>query len=151
MAANNGPYQYAAGQNYQGKKVFSEGVIVGGKLTTTNGLAAGGNVPTIALLPGAGTVGSITQQNGYDQAGNFILTAGTASIVGGSLCSVTFGQPLTQTPVSVVVTAGYTTGTVSAGGVGAVSVSKTGFVIQGSAPGSAAAYLVSYQVIRSPF
>jgi len=116
-------------------------------VTTYGGIAAAGNVPTVAILAGAGTVGSITAQNGYDQAGNFVLNAGTATIVGGSLCSVTFGQPLTATPSAVVVGAGYTAGTVSFA-VGAVSVSKTGFVVQGGAPTSGAAYLISYQVIK---
>ena len=45
------------------------------------------------------------------------------------------------------VTAGYTAGTVSFA-VGAVSVTKTGFVIQGPTPVSGAAYLLSYQVIK---
>ena len=82
-------------------------------------------------------------------AGNFILTAGTASIFGGSLCSVTFGQPLTAAPVAVQVNAGFTSGTLSFG-VGAVSLSKTGFVIQGAVASSGAAYLISYTVIKSP-
>jgi hypothetical protein len=150
MAANNGPYQVYPGQNFEGAKVETAQQIFGKKVITTGGLAAGGNVPTIAILSGAGTVGTITQQNGYDQAGNFILTAGSASIFGGSLASVTFGSPLSATPVAVNVSAGYTSGTTSLA-VGAVSVSKTGFVIQGGAPASAAAYLMSYQVIKSPF
>jgi hypothetical protein len=60
---------------------------------------------------------------------------------------VTFASQLTAQPSAVVVTAGYTTGTVSLG-VGAVSVTKSGFVVQGGVPSSAAAYLISYQVIR---
>ena len=148
MAAT--PYQVFPGQAVVGKKVVDVAEIHTVKLTTTDGLAAGGNVPTVAILAGAGTVGSITGQAGYDQAGSFILTAGTATINGGSLASVTFGQPLSAAPVSVVVNAGYTAGTFSLG-VGAVSVSKTGFVVQGGAPTSGAAYLISYQVIRSPF
>lgn len=148
--ANNTSFQVTPGQNYQGKQVETPPVIFAKKITTCSGVAMGGNVPTVAILAGAGTVGSITSQNGYDDAGNFILNAGTASILGGSLCSVTFGSTFSSTPSSVIVTAGYTAGTTSLG-VGAVSVSKTGFVVQGSAPGSAAAYLISYQVIRSPF
>lgn len=148
--ANNTSFTVVPGQNYQGKVVETAPVVYGKKVTACGGIAVGGNVPTVAILSGAGTVGSITQQNGYDDAGNFILTAGSATIYGGSLCSVTFGSPFSSTPSAVVVNAGYTTGTVSLG-VGAVSVSKTGFVVQGGAPGSAAAYLISYQVIRSPF
>ena len=149
MAANNTSFQVVPGQNYQGKQVETAPVVYSKKVTACGGIAVGGNVPTIAILSGAGTVGSITQQNGYDTAGNFILNAGTASIYGGSLASVTFGQPLAVAPVSVVVNAGYTAGTFSLG-VGAVSVSKTGFVVQGGAPQSGAAYLISYQVIKSP-
>ena len=150
MAANNAAFTPSAGQAFIGSDLKTDQQIFAQRIIAAGGIAAGGNVPTVALLPGAGTVGTVTQQNGYDMAGNFILTAGTASINGGSLCSVTFGQPFSVAPSSVIVTAGYTTGTVSLG-VGAVSVSKTGFVVQGAAPGSAAAYLISYQVIRSPF
>jgi hypothetical protein len=149
VTANNASFTPTAGQAYLGAKVSSDPQIFAAKITAAGGLAAGGNVPTVAILGGAGTVGSITQQNGYDMAGNFILTAGTASINGGSLCSVTFGQPLAAAPVAVQVNAGYTAGTFSLG-VGAVSVSKTGFVVQGAAPVSGAAYLISYTVIRSP-
>ena len=150
MAANNTSYTVVPGQNYQGKQVETAPVVYSKKVTACGGFAVGGNVPTVAILSGAGTVGSITQQNGYDDAGNFILNAGTASIAGGSLCSVTFGSPFASTPSAVVVNAGYTAGTFSLG-VGAVSVAKTGFVVQGAAPASGAAYLISYQVIRSPF
>lgn len=135
------------GQAVIGQKVEPAPESFAQTITTYGGIAAAGNVPTVAILAGAGTVGSITAQNGYDQAGNFVLTAGTATINGGSLCSVTFGQPLTATPSAVIVNAGYTAGTFSLG-VGAVSVSKTGFVVQGGAPTSGAAYLISYQVIR---
>ena len=106
-------------------------------------------MPTVAILGGAGTVGSITAQGGYDMAGSFVLNAGTASINGGSLASVTFGQPLSIAPAAVIVDAGYTAGTFGLA-VGAVSVTKSGFVVQGPAPVSAAAYLISYMVIRSP-
>jgi hypothetical protein len=150
MAASNGPYQVFQGQSLVGSEVNQNKVVFGKKITTTDGIAVGGNVPTVAILAGAGTVGSITSQNGYDQAGNFVLNAGTASIAGGSLASVTFGEPLSATPVAVNVNAGYTSGTFGLT-VGAVSVSKTGFVIQGAAPVSGAAYLISYQVLRSPF
>lgn len=149
MAANNGPFVPVPGQAFIGSKVSADPQVFAARATFAAGIAAGGNVPTLAILGGAGTVGSITAQNGYDMAGNFVLTAGTASINGGSLCSVTFGQPLTSTPVAVHVNAGYTAGTFSLG-VGAVSVSKTGFVIQGAAPVSGAAYLMSYLVIKSP-
>lgn len=150
MAANNTSFTVTPGQAFLGSDVTANPVIHAKKVTTTRGLAAGGNVPTVAILSGSGTVGSITQQNGYDQAGNFILTAGTASIFGGSLASVTFGTPLAASPVSVNVNAGIVTGTVSLG-VGAVSYTKSGFVIQGAAPASGTAYLISYQVIQSPF
>ena len=143
------PFTVQQGQNFQGKQVEDAPVVYGQKITTTDGIAAGGYAPTVAILAGAGTVGSITGQGGYDQAGSFILTAGTASINGGSLASVTFGKPLAVAPLAVNVNAGYTAGTFSLG-VGAVSVSKTGFVVQGGAPQSGAAYLISYQVIKSP-
>lgn len=135
------------GQAAEGSKAEFSPMAFAAPVTTYQGITAAGNVPVVAILAGAGTVGSVTAQNGYDQAGNFVLTAGTATITGGSLASVTFGQPLTAPPSSVIVTAGYTSGTVSLA-VGAVSVTKTGFVIQGGAPASAAAYLISYQVIR---
>ena len=150
MAANNAAFTPSAGQAFIGSDLKIAQQIFAQRIIAAGGIAAGGNVPTVALLPGAGTVGTVTQQNGYDMAGNFILTAGTASILGGSLCSVTFGSPQTQAPASVIVNAGYTSGTISLG-VGAVSLSKTGFVIAGAAPASGAAYLMSYQVIRSPF
>ena len=149
MAANNAAFTPSAGQAFIGSDLKTDQQIFTQRAIFAGGIAAGGNVPTLALLSGAGTVGTLTQQNGYDMAGNFILTAGTASINGGSLCSVTFGQPLTSTPVAVQVNAGYTAGTFSLG-VGAVSVSKTGFVVQGGAPTSGAAYLISYTVIKSP-
>ena len=106
MAANNVSFQVTPGQNFQGDKVFGNPVIAAKHIVAGTGLAVGGNVPTIAILSGAGTVGSITQQNGYDTAGNFILNAGTASIYGGSLASVTFGTPLDVTPSSVICSAG---------------------------------------------
>ena len=143
------PFTFQQGQNFQGKRVQASPEIFGNKITTTAGIAAGGYPPTVAILAGAGTVGSITSQVGYDQAGSFILTAGTASINGGSLASVTFGQPLSIAPSAVIVDAGYTAGTFGLA-VGAVSVTKSGFVVQGPAPVSAAAYLISYMVIRSP-
>lgn len=148
MAAT--PLTYIPGQNVPGQKVFNEPVSAIKKIIAYSGIAAAGNVPTVAILGGSGTVGSITSQTGYDMAGNFILTAGTATIVGGSLASVTFGSPLSAAPVAVQVNAGYTAGTFSFG-VGAVSITKNGFVVQGGAPVSGAAYLISYQVIKSPF
>lgn len=147
MAAT--PFTVTQGQLYPGSDLKLNQQVYGGKIIAAGGLAAGGNVPTVAILGGAGTVGSITAQGGYDMAGSFVLNAGTASINGGSLASVTFGQPLSIAPAAVIVDAGYTAGTFGLA-VGAVSVSKTGFVVQGPAPVSAAAYLISYMVIRSP-
>jgi len=138
---------YIPGQALIGQHSEPLPTAFGGQITTYNGIAAAGNVPTVALLPGAGTVGSVTAQIGYDQAGSFVLNAGTASIAGGSLCSVTFGQPLAAAPSAVVVDAGYTAGTV-AFGCGAVSVTGKGVVVQGGAPASGASYLISYMVIR---
>ncbi len=151
MAVNNVAFIPVPGQVYQGAHVFpSPGNTIFAKpAVLAGGLAAGGNIPTVSILSGAGTVGSITQVNGYDMAGNFILTSGSASIFGGSLAAVTFGQPLDVAPVSVVVDAGITSGTVSFS-VGPVSISKTGFVVQGPAPVSATAYLISYFVVKSP-
>lgn len=120
-----------------------------GRTTACRGLVIGGNVPTVAILSGAGTVGAISAVTGYDQAASFTLTAGTASLFGGSLASVTFGQPLNAAPAAVIVQAGITAGTISFA-VAPVSVSKTGFVVQGGAPVSGQAYVINYMVLLSP-
>ena len=143
------PYQFQQGQLYEGAKVFSAKVIYGKKVVCTNGIGAAGAVPSVSLTSNAGSAATVTSQAGYDMAGSFVLNAGTASINGGSLASVTFGQPLSIAPSAVIVDAGYTAGTFGLA-VGAVSVTKSGFVVQGPAPVSAAAYLISYMVIRSP-
>lgn len=138
------------GQEFPATRVQAAPFITSSKYIAAGGLAMGGNIPTIAILSGAGTVGSITNVSGYDQACTFNLLAGTASIFGGSLVSVTFGQPLAASPIAVVVDAAYPSGTVSFG-CGAVSISKTGFVIAGGAPNSGQTVTVSYFVVRSPF
>lgn len=147
---SNGAYTPFPGQALLGSRVEPDPLVTTRKHTATGGLAVGGNVPTIAILSGAGTVGAISAATGYDQAGQFTLTAGTASIFGGSLASVTFGQPLAASPAAVIVDAAITSGTVSFS-IGAVSVSKTGFVIQGGAPTSGQAYVINYMVLQGPF
>lgn len=137
------------GQLVPQSKVFPDPVVFAAKAVALGGLGVGGNCPTVTILPGAGTVGAISAVTGWDQAGQFTLTAGTASLAGGSLASVTFGSPLSSSPAAVVVTAGLTSGTVSFT-VGAVSVSKTGFVVQGGAPVSGQAYVINYMVLRGP-
>jgi len=147
MAATS--YTYTPGSNLPGVKVTAAPSLFAQRVTLTGGLAAGGYVPTVAILAGAGTVGSISGQAGYDMAGNFVLTAGTAALNGGSLASVTFGQQLDVAPVAVQVNAAYTTGSTGLA-VGAASLTKSGFTVTGPAPASGAAYLISYLVIRSP-
>lgn len=144
MPASNA---YQPGQVYLGSKLNAEPQVFAASVTTLAGVKAGGNVPSVAILRGSGTVGSITGQTGFDQAGSFVLNAGTATIVGGSLASVTFGTPLAAAPSAVIVNAGITAGTVSFA-VAPVSVTNKGFVVQGGAPTSGTAYLISYQVIQ---
>jgi hypothetical protein len=137
------------GQAYIGQHLENAPWVFASSMTTLAGIAAGGSTPKItALAPGAGTGASITSQVGYDQAGSFILTAGTGP-TGGSAISVAFGTPLGAAPSSVQVTAGNS----SAGGVasitvGAISATKSGFTIFASAGTLSAAYVISYQVIR---
>lgn len=152
MAASNGPYQVYPGQSFVGSQVFGAKGIFAKKVITTDGLAAGGAVPTVAALTAAGTGGAISAQAGYDQAGSFVLTAGT-SPAAGSVASVTFGEALSAAPVSVVVTSGNQSAGGAAGiSAGVVSVSKTGFTVFANTAGTlSGAYLINYQVIRSPF
>lgn len=147
-ASSSIPYVPAAGQAILGSDNRQQPQVLG-RVTACKGLVVGGNVPTVAILAGAGTVGSISNVTGWDQAASFTLTAGTASLNGGSLASVTFGQPLQASPAAVIVQAGLTSGTISFG-VAPVSVSKTGFVVQGGAPVSGQAYVINYMVLLGP-
>ena len=137
-----------------GSKVETAPMIFTRTATTQAGIAAQGSKPTIAVLSGAGTAATaaaVSGQVGVDQAGSFILTAGgtSAAPAGGSLCSVTFGTPLSAAPVSVTVAAG-NIWTSTGLAVGAVAISKSGFNIAGAAPAGTATYQISYQVIKAP-
>lgn len=153
MAAANGPFQVYPGQSFVGKEVLGAPVITAKKLTTAGGIAAGGNTPTITLTSNAGLASTVTSQNGYDQGGNFVYTAGTNATVAGTIITVVFGEALSATPVSVVVSSANTTaGATTNLDVGALAMSKTGFSIY--AAGSAITsdtYLVQYSVLKSPY
>lgn len=153
MANNNVAYIVSPGQLYQGAHVYPApgSVIFAKRVVAAGGLTAGGNIPTVAALAGSGTGASVSQVNGYDMAGNFTLTtAGTGSVAGGSLASVTFGQPLDVAPVAVYVSAGPPSGATGLP-VAAVTLSKTGFTIQGTGPGTASSpYLFNWLVVKSP-
>ena len=144
-----GPYTIAPGQVAVGAKVESAPLITTGKMTAAAGFAIGGNIPTVTIGAGAGTVGAISAVTGYDQAGSFTLTAGTANIQAGTLATVTFGQPLTVAPLAALVNMYAPAGTLGIA-VGAFGLSKTGFSIGGQVPVSGAAYTVTWFVVRSP-
>lgn len=117
---------------------------------TFQAIAGTGPAPSVAVGAGAGTGASVASRVGHDLGGSFVLNAGTTP-AGGVLATVTFGTTLAAAPVSVVVTAGNTTGAATTDiSVGAISLTTTGFTIQGSAPAaSPATYLISYQVVAS--
>ena len=146
------PYQVLVGQNYEGSKVQGVKEIFAKKAVFCGGIGAAGNVPTVALTSNAGTLATITSQLGYDMAGSFVLTAGTASTAAGTVATVVFGDPAAATPVSVVMSAANTTaGATTNLTVGALAVSKTGFsVYAAGAPVVNDTYLVSYMVMRDP-
>lgn len=125
------------------QQVFSQRAIFGG------GIAAGGVIPTVTITPGSGTVASLTAQSGYDMAFSFTYTAGSASIFGGTLASVKYGQPLTAAPSAVIVNAAYTSGTVGLN-AGAAQVTAAGFNICGGAPTSGGTITVNCVTVRSP-
>lgn len=114
------------------------------------GLNGTGAAPTVTVGAGAGTGATVTGRVGWDVGGSFVLNAGTTP-AGGILATVTFGTPLPTAPVSVVVSAGNSTAAATSDiSVGAISLSTTGFTIQGSAPAaSPATYVISYQVVAS--
>lgn len=146
------PYQVQTGQLYEGSQVFNQKTIFGKKVVCTNGIGAAGAVPNIVLTSNAGSAATVTSQLGYDMAGSFVLNAGTATTVAGTLATVTFGQVDAATPVAVLVTAANTTaGATTNLDVGALAVSKTGFSIYGAGqPGTSATYLINYMVLRDP-
>ena len=146
------PYQYQQGQLYEGAKVFSAKVIYGKKVVCTNGIGAAGAVPSVSLTSNAGSAATVTSQAGYDMAGSFVLNAGTAATVAGTVATVTFGQVDAATPVAVLVTAANTTaGATTNLDVGALNLSKAGFSIYAAGqPGTSATYLINYMVLRDP-
>jgi len=144
-----GAFTYSAGQNAPGVKVETAPQIAAGKLTAADGFAIGGYPPTVTIAPGAGTVGAISAVTGYDQAFSFTLVAGTASIQGGTLATVTFGQQLDVAPVAALVNMYAPAGTLGIS-VGAFALSKSGFSIGGPVPQSGGTYLVNCFVVRSP-
>lgn len=137
------------GQEWLRSKVYGNQQVFANPVIAAGGIMAAGNVPVVTITPGSGTVASLISQAGYDMAGNFVYAAGTASIFGGTLASVVFGQPLDVAPVSVVVDAAYNTGTIALG-VGAINLAKTGFAISGQAPSSGGTITVNWVVFRSP-
>lgn len=137
------------GVNYAGAKFFPEPVVHGGNLTTQAGIIAAGGTPSVSPLIPAGTGAAISAQVGTDQAGSFVLTAGTFPTIG-TLCSVVFATALPAAPASVNVTAANTTsGTAAAITVAATALSASGFsVVPSAALTLNSTYLMSYQVFR---
>ena len=127
------PSTYQRGQNVAGAEAVGSPVVFGGLITPTQGIQAGGGQPTLTALTAAGLAATVTAQVGTDQAGSFLLTAGTASTAGGSQVSVTFATPLPSAPASVNVTYANTSGTTQLA-AGALSLTTTGFVIASAAP-----------------
>ncbi len=143
------PPYYQQGVNYQGSEVFADPVLFGRVITTGKGIQAGGFTPTVAAGSTQGTAATITSQVGTDQAGSFVLTTGTQTPLGGTIATVTFGEPLPAAPASVNVTFGNTTaGATTTIAAGAIALGTTGFSIQGAATAASSTYLVSYQVFR---
>jgi hypothetical protein len=146
------PYQVYPGQAFLGADVHGAKQLFASKVVPCGGIAAAGNVPTIALTTNAGSSSTVTSQAGYDMAGSFVLTAGTAATAAGTIASVTFGNVFAATPPAVLVTAANTTaGATTNIDIGALAVSKTGFSIY--AAGSmltSATYLVNYCVFFDP-
>ena len=139
----------APGQAWIGSDVWPNPQLFAGKVTAAAGICAAGNIPTVTITPGSGTVASLTAQSGYDMAFSFTYVAGTASIFGGTVASVAYGQPLTAAPVAVLCTIANTGGTIGLP-CGAIGLSKTGFSIQATAPASGGTYTVNCLTIRSP-
>jgi hypothetical protein len=138
-----------AGEAWLGDAVKATPLVLSKPVIAAGGVAAGGNIPTVTVTVGAGTVAALTSQTGYDMACNFTFIAGTASISGGTLASVKFGAPLDVTPVAVMVSAAYSSGTVGLN-VGASQLTSTGFNICGNAPTSGGTVTMNYFVVRSP-
>ncbi len=150
-SASNQPFIPAPGQAWLGDKVTAVPEINSQRLTAAGGFAIGGNIPTVALASGSGTgaAAAIRNVSGYDQAASFTLVAGVGAIQGGTLATVTFGQPFDVAPISATVNMYAPTGTVGLP-VGAFALSATGFSIGGQAPVSGGTYSVNYFVVRSP-
>lgn len=140
---------FIPGQDYVGSKVNTAPQVFTQAVQTQAGITAGGLAPKITALAAAGSLAAVSAQVGYDQAGSFVLTAGTTP-TGGSICTVTFGRPLNAAPSSVLVACGDQTNAATTSiNVSAISVTKTGFtVFAGSAATLAHTYLISYQVIK---
>ncbi len=141
---------FQTGQVVVGSHVETAPWIFTQSLTSQKIPSASGTSPTVATVTaGAGTGASVSAVTGYDQAGNFTVTAGT-SPAAGTICTVTFGTPLAAAPSSVVVNASNTKAGAAAGiTVGAIGLSKSGFAVFGNTAGSlSATYLINYQVIQ---
>jgi hypothetical protein len=132
---------------YPGQKLESAPQIFASVVTQQQIPHAAGTSPPKPTLFGtnSGTGASVTTVTGYDMAGNFSITAGTAPAAG-TVCSLTFGRPLAATPVAVNVSVTDTTGSTNAS-FGALAWSKTGFSVYANAAMTLnRVYLVSYQV-----
>jgi hypothetical protein len=137
------------GQMWLGSKVDGDQQVFSKPNIHAGGIMAAGATPTITITPGSGTVANLITQSGYDMAASFQFAAGTASIFGGTLATVTFGQPLDVAPVAVIVNGAYNSGTIALG-VGAINLAKTGFGISGVAPTSGGTVTVNWFVVKSP-
>ena len=143
------PSTYTKGQVVVGAQVVADPVVYGNVVCTTQGIQAGGGVPTVTALTPAGLAAAVSSQVGTDQAGSFVLTAGTAANAGGTQLSVTFATPLPVAPASVNVNVADTTSAATTTlAWGATGYSTTGFTIFGGATTASHTYLVSYQVYR---
>lgn len=148
-ATGGNSFTVGPGQAAIGIKVEPSPQIASGRFTAAGGFAIGGLPPTVTIAPGAGTVGSIVGVTGYDHAANFRLVSGSASILAGTLATVTFGQQLDVAPLAVLVNMVNPAGTLGIA-VGACSASASGFSIAGQVPISAGTYTVNWFMVRSP-
>lgn len=141
---------YIPGQDYVGSKVNAVPEIFTQDSFFQRTPHAGGLTPTVALWStNAGTAAaSVTTVTGFDQAGHFTVTAGSAPSAG-TVCTLVFGRPLTATPSSVLVNSADTTaGATTNPTFGVLAVSKTGFAVYGPALTATHTYLMNYQVIQ---
>lgn len=144
--ADNSSFAPFPGQAYLGSDAHYAPQIFGAPVTVAGGLNAGGQVPTVTVGAGAGGGGAVSGVYGYDQACSFTVTAGT-SPAAGALATVTFGAPLSSSPVSVVATVAGTAGALAAG---ATAISTTGFTVTSAAATASDVYTVCYRVVGSP-